>query len=77
MKKMKKLSVAMSLMALVFLSACEDRQSAESIAFAERAVKSMFQEICVDGVTYLYYGGGKRAAITVKLGTDSKVIVCE
>ena len=32
-----------------------------------------FNEVCIDGVTYL----SKASRLSVKLGTDSKVILCD
>lgn len=77
---MKKFAIIPMIAVAVLVSACGEptpEQKEESRQAFEDRANRLYKDICIDGVTYLYRHSGKRESITVKFGTDSKVVLCD
>lgn len=77
---MKKIAIIPMIAVAVLVSACGEstpEQKEEHRQAVEDRANRVYKEICIDGVTYLYRGSGKRESITAKFGTDSKVVLCD
>lgn len=58
----------------LFLVACDDINDIKT-GETEIGYRS-FEEICVDGVVYLYYASGHKMGITAKLQPDGNPVTC-